>query len=1110
MLLRLFLVCTSIFLSVYCSAQLGCPSVDAGADQSVDCNNPCTTLTADPFETGSTSNYDVASIPYNLPYPINQGTSLFIGIDDTWSNALAMPFEFCFYGNNYNSVVVGSNGVITFDLTEAGGYCPWGFNNTAPSANLPTNAIFGPYFDIDPSECGSVRYTTLGTAPCRTFVINYSGVCLFSCSGSVNSQIVLYETTNVIEVYIGNKPSCASWNSGNTLIGIQNATGTVASVPPGRNTGNWSTSNEAWRFTPAGAPIYTVNWYEAGTLIGQGLSVDVCPSEATTYTAEVIYDGCGGVISVEDDVTVSPDGTIGEQPDPSIDLSNPSEVCLSTAPIQFTSFEPDGTWTSDCGDCLDEFGVFTPAEAGMGTFVLTYTLEGPCGPISDNFNIEVFPDDDASIIQAPSFCESDPAYQIEVLQSGGSFSATCANCIDAMSGVFDPALAGIGTHTITYTIDGLCGDTQEIDVLVELQNNTNFTLPSFICESNPGIQLEADQDGGTWSANCSDCLNQDGFFTPQDLNNGTYDITYSFSGNCPDELTLSIEVINEINPNFVISQAVCESEGSVAPNPEENGGIWDADCPSCIDPNSGVVDLTTSGPGTVEIEYEFNGNCPSSANEIIQVSEQLSAEIFDPGLLCDNGNDIQLNTADPGGVFGASCGDCISNGGMFSPSDAGAGDHVVTYTISGICGDQQSLIITVEAAVDATIIDPDDYCLNFGNITINSAQTGGTWSASCGDCIDATSGVFNTTLAGIGTHSITYEIDTFCGDSDNSSIEVIPNDNSAFVSQADYCIDGTPLNFTPNIAGGSWSASCGTCINQQGFFSPALAGIGDHQVTYTLPGICGTSSTQTVTVHALPSVDFTVSQQTGCAPLNVIFTPSTNQAVQCFWGFGDGQGLEECGAINHTYNQAGTFDVSYTAVSNQGCTQSVVLNDLVTIYPNPVNTWNFGPQNPTTDEPLIELNETTGQNDVSFFWEIGDFDSSSEAQYWTDLSSAGGESVEICLRITNQNNCFTVNCKEIDVIQNLQVFIPNAFTPDNDGVNDVWQAVILGAVKYEMLIFDRWGNIVFSSEDPNEYWFGNVDGQEHYSPDGVYNYIMKVMGEDLIGREFKGHITIIR
>ncbi len=1110
MLTRISFLLLAMFWAYSSSAQLGCPSIDAGADQSVDCENPCTTLTADPFETGSTSGYTVSSIPYNLPYPINQGTSLFIGVDDTWSNALPMPFQFCFYGNNYTNVVVGSNGILTFDIGEAGGYCPWNFTAAAPSANLPTNAIFAPYMDIDPSDCGTVRYTVLGTAPCRTFVINYSAVCLYSCSGTVNSQIVLYETTNVIEVYLGNKPSCSSWNGGRTLLGIQNAAGTQATVPPGRNTGNWSTSNEAWRFTPSGPPIYTVNWYEGGNLIGQGLSVDVCPEVATTYTAEVVYDACNGDITVSDEVVVSPDGTIGEQPDPSIDLSLPTQICFEDIPLQFLAAEDGGIWSSDCANCLDEFGLFNPQIAGTGTFEVNYTLEGPCGPISDTFTIEVLPNADASIEELPVLCTSSTPVTCTVLQLGGEFTASCGACIDPVSGSFDPEIAGTGNHEITYSLDGLCGATQSIEVVVEEQNVADFDLPPFLCESNPGIQIDPTQVGGEWAASCGDCLNETGFFNPENLNDGNYEISYAFGGNCPAELNQNIQIINEINPNFTIQEAVCESEGSLVPSPETAGGIWDADCPSCIDPNTGIIDLNASGAGNFEIEYEFEGNCPSSSSNPFLVNEQLSAQITDPGLLCNNEAPIQLVTEDPGGVFTASCGDCITSGGQFSPSQAGEGVHNITYTISGSCGDQQSIAIEVQGAADASIIEPSNQCLNQGNIILESVEEGGTWSASCGNCIDPSTGVFNTLIAGIGEHDITYEINTYCGDLQSTSITITPNDDSSFSTQSNFCIDGAPSPITPNIPGGTWDASCGTCMNSQGFFAPALAGLGQHEVSYTLPGTCGTTSTQTLTVHALPNVDFTVNQQTGCAPLNVIFTPTSNDAVQCFWGFGDGQTSENCSGINHTYNQPGCYDLSYTAVSNQGCTQSVVLNDLVCVYPNPENTWTFGPQNPSTDEPLILLSETTGQSDVSFAWEIGNFDSSAEAEYWTDLSIVGGESVEVCLRITDQNNCFAVNCKEIDVIQNLQIFIPNAFTPDNDGVNDVWQATVLGAVEYEILIFDRWGNVVHQSNDPNAYWYGNVEGQEHYAPDGVYNYIIKVLGEDLIGREYKGHITLIR
>jgi hypothetical protein len=119
-------------------------------------------------------------------------------------------------------------------------------------------------------------------------------------------MIVLYETTNVIEVFVENKVTCPGWNSGNALIGIQDASGTVGFTPPSRQTGQWSASNEAWRFTPNGAPNYVVNWYDEAGFIGNGLSMNVCPDQPTqTYSAEAVYTRCdGSEVIVTDDVVV--------------------------------------------------------------------------------------------------------------------------------------------------------------------------------------------------------------------------------------------------------------------------------------------------------------------------------------------------------------------------------------------------------------------------------------------------------------------------------------------------------------------------------------------------------------------------------------------------------------------------------------------------------------------------------------------------------------------------------------------------------------------------------------------------------------------------------------
>ena len=201
----LFFVFLSQFILLI-KAQPGCPSVNAGNDVALPCGTNCAHLNASFFQTGNTTSYGVSSIPYT-PFAYNSGTATLVNIDDVWSSVISLPFNFCFFGNAYNQLVIGANGLITFDLTQAGGYCIW---NTTASGSLPTtnvygNSIFGPYHDIDPSLGGNIYYHVIGSAPCRTFIVSYDGVPMFdsglfsSCWGISNAtqQIVLYETTNV-------------------------------------------------------------------------------------------------------------------------------------------------------------------------------------------------------------------------------------------------------------------------------------------------------------------------------------------------------------------------------------------------------------------------------------------------------------------------------------------------------------------------------------------------------------------------------------------------------------------------------------------------------------------------------------------------------------------------------------------------------------------------------------------------------------------------------------------------------------------------------------------------------------------------------------------------
>lgn len=323
------------------TTSLECPAIASGgiglsgADPlAITCpsGTNCTTLEASYPQYNLTTDYTVTSIPYAPPYQFNcLQNPISINVDDVWSPIINLPFNFCYFGNNYNKCVVGSNGTISFDtVTNApGGYSAWSFTNNLPSATLFLNTIFGVYHDIDPSKGGEVGWEliTLNTG-CRALVASWSNVPMYSNNSiKFTGMIVLYENTSVIDVYIQEKNidnfNIAPWNDGNAIVGIQNASGSQAVVAPGRNgqDTNWTITNEAWRFTPAGSPITSIKWFlgagTSGTVLGTSDTLNVCPTSTTVYTAEVSYSFCSGIIKETDQTTVTV--TIGKSWNGSID-----------------------------------------------------------------------------------------------------------------------------------------------------------------------------------------------------------------------------------------------------------------------------------------------------------------------------------------------------------------------------------------------------------------------------------------------------------------------------------------------------------------------------------------------------------------------------------------------------------------------------------------------------------------------------------------------------------------------------------------------------------------------------------------------------------------------
>ena len=337
---------TFLFLSFFFLATFntnaqgpGCPNVDAGADVVLDCGSGgCTDLTATFLETGESTSYDVSSIAYEPPFPFTGlSNPVSVGADDIFSPVIPLPFDFCYFGDTYNEVVIGSNGIISFDVSQAEQFCSFsiGAGETVPTTAFHQNSIMM-FHDIDPRwGTAEVGYEVLGEAPCRTLVVAFANVPYYNFNDPNNTaistfQMVLYETTNAIDFYLQTKPDpntvlTSPINDGRAVLGIQNSTGTQGFTPPDRNTSVWAAVDEAWRFTPNGDSNIEFAWKDSnGAVIGNTPTINVCPTDTEVYTAEVIYTNCNGdIVTVEDDVEVSISGS-GNQ---TVDLGEDLVLC---------------------------------------------------------------------------------------------------------------------------------------------------------------------------------------------------------------------------------------------------------------------------------------------------------------------------------------------------------------------------------------------------------------------------------------------------------------------------------------------------------------------------------------------------------------------------------------------------------------------------------------------------------------------------------------------------------------------------------------------------------------------------------------------------------------
>lgn len=307
---------------------------------------------------------------------------------------------------------------------------------------------------------------------------------------------------------------------------------------------------------------------------------------------------------------------------------------------------------------------------------------------------------DATIDPISPLCVNDDPVTLNAATAGGTWSGT------GVSGnSFDPSISGVGEDfLITYEVtDGNgCSNSATTEVTVNDLPDPAFTFDSPVCINEGLVSLSPNEGGGVFSgAGVSGSE-----FNPEVSGAGSFDITYEITNNdgCTSLNVEEITVHDTTEIAIQTSGPFCLEDDPVTLQATPSGGDW-----SGTGVSNDVFSPADASIGNHEITYTYtnSNNCISTTANIIEVSDNMDASIDDPGIICEDNDPIQMTAADNGGEWS---GDGITQDGILDPSLLSPGNHQITYTISGNCGDSDDITIFIQETPDSPIIYGDTVC----------------------------------------------------------------------------------------------------------------------------------------------------------------------------------------------------------------------------------------------------------------------------------------------------------------------------------------------------------------------------------------------------------------
>lgn len=892
--------------------------------------------------------------------------------------------------------------------------------------------------------------------------------------------------------------------------------------------------------TASGCDGYTYTW--SNGLPNTAGPFNICPTGDTTFYLSVTEISTGLILL--DTITIT-------MLDPTITAVAP--MCVYDSPINLTAISSGGIWTGN-GITNSTLGTFDPSVALSGTHIITYTINTcvdtvsititdpnagpnrnlcasgipvnlfaatPAGGIWTGTNvnsttseftpttygnftayytvngcidsINIFVDTIAFTYDTDTLCGNSSAVNIPFTPTGGTWSGT--GITSSSLGTFDPSMANNGSNLVDYYYKG-CRDTVNMVVVTVTAGPDTNSCPS----QTPFNVTAGTPLTGAWSG-IGITNTALGTFNPAtQVGNWMSNLVYTYQG-CSDTLVMDVIQTNIVQDTlyFCPSQdsVLISSIAGLTTNP--NYGTWTGNGVRTYG-NDDYLYPKLLGNGFHPIFYEKN-TCQDSV--IIGIyPDSLS---YRDTTVCNTVAPFKLDSVNNfSGATWQGTGITNSATGMFDPSLATTGVNVITYrTQGGIC--DKTINVTVNQYVAASINIADTFCFTNQNIPIPVTPTGGTWSGTGN--YNKAAGTFNPLVAGPGRHQIYYSFGTgACFTTDEKFVVVRDSISASLVTNVDTICLGDNATLTASAIGGypnpnytyTWSHSATT--SNSDIVSPTIS----TQYNVLVDDGCSETSSDTVTVTVL-SIN-----------PNLIKSPPV-----CFGEIGYATyDLSQKSIYSFTWTKPSVFgdtifgmgkDSAYLTISNSfGCSIDTFL--VIDGYDFLQADFDINPDRfpkclSSQDKSLIVTDKSTGATTGA--WDFGDGNNLpySPANVTETNTYADGGNYTVTLVVKNNGPCFDTLTKEICVSDQV-FFIADIFSPNGDGANDIFYVRSSEAEELSFRVFDRWGKMVFESNDVEKGWDGTYKGKELES--GIYFWYvtMKTVGGEELNE--KGDVTLKR